>query len=72
MTKSIPFEQSIADLEAIVMQLEKGELPLDESLKQFEKGIALARKCEETLLKAEQKIEGLTHAKRPTDDGFNE
>jgi exodeoxyribonuclease VII small subunit len=60
MTKPITFEKSIAQLEAIVAQLENGELSLEDSLKQFEKGIILARKCEETLAHAEQKIEILS------------
>lgn len=57
MTKPIHFEKSMAELEEIVMQLEKGELSLEDSLKQFEKGITLARKCQEVLNQAEQKIE---------------
>jgi exodeoxyribonuclease VII small subunit len=72
MTKPVHFEKSIAELETIVMQLEKGELSLDESLKQFEKGISLARKCEETLTKAEQKIEGLSAIKTPMDDAIDD
>ncbi len=72
MTKPMHFEKSITELEAIVMQLEKGELSLDESLKQFEKGISLARKCEETLTKAEQKIEGLSAIKSSSDDGADD
>ncbi|OGV31152.1 MAG: exodeoxyribonuclease VII small subunit [Legionellales bacterium RIFCSPHIGHO2_12_FULL_35_11] len=64
MTKPIPFEKSIAELEAIVKQLEKGELSLDDSLKQFEKGISLARTCQEKLTNAEQKIEFLSSQKQ--------
>jgi len=60
MSKSIHFEQSINELEEIVRQLEKGELTLDASLKQFEKGIGIARQCQEVLSQAEQKIEILT------------
>ena len=60
MTKVIQFEQSITELQEIVNQLEKGELTLEESLKQFEKGISLARTCQDTLNQAEQKIELLT------------
>ena len=41
-------------------QLEKGELTLDDSLKQFEKGIGLARRCQNVLSQAEQKIVELT------------
>lgn len=59
MTKSIHFEKSLTELEEIVMQLEKGELSLEDSLKQFEKGITLARKCQDVLNQAEQKIEML-------------
>ncbi len=72
MTKTIHFEKSISELESIVMQLEKGELSLEDSLKQFEKGITLARKCEETLNKAEQKIEMLSASKAPLDGSSNE
>ncbi|HBI21074.1 MAG TPA: exodeoxyribonuclease VII small subunit [Legionella sp.] len=72
MTKPMHFEKSITELESIVMQLEKGDLSLDESLKQFEKGIALARKCEETLSKAEQKIEGLSAVNPPMDEALDD
>ncbi len=72
MTKPIHFEKSISELESIVMQLEKGELSLEESLKQFEKGISLARKCEETLNKAEQKIEMLSATKTHQNDSADE
>ncbi|KTD21910.1 exodeoxyribonuclease VII small subunit [Legionella londiniensis] len=60
MTKTMQFEKTIAELETIVSQLEKGDLSLEESLKQFEKGITLARKSQEILSKAEQKVELLT------------
>lgn len=59
MTKPISFEKSMTELEEIVIQLEKGELSLEDSLKQFEKGISLARNCQEVLNHAEQKIEML-------------
>ena len=71
-TKTIQFEKSISELESIVMQLEKGELSLEDSLKQFEKGITLARKCEDTLNKAEQKIEMLSAIKMPHDGSTDE
>ncbi len=53
------FEESIQSLEQIVSQLEKGELPLDEALKEFEAGIKLARQCQKTLQEAEKKIASL-------------
>ena len=54
--KKQSFEDSMARLEAIVAQLEKGECGLDESLKLFEEGAGLAGRCEELLDKAEQKV----------------
>lgn len=60
MSTNNKFEQSIEELENIVKQLEKGELPLETSLQQFEKGIQLAQKCQKMLTEAEQKIEILT------------
>ena len=68
MTKPIHFEKSISELQDIVMQLEKGELSLDNSLKQFEKGITLARGCQDVLNQAEQKIEILAASKGLTND----
>ena len=54
--KKISFEQAMARLEEIVRHLEKGDLPLDDSLRLFEEGTALARRCEGMLDEAEQKI----------------
>ena len=62
MSNDIHFEKSIGELEEIVRQLEKGELSLEDSLQQFEKGIGLARQCQTLLQKVEQKIEMLTTA----------
>jgi exodeoxyribonuclease VII small subunit len=53
------FEQAISELEAIVNQLEKGDLPLEETLKKFEHGIQLSQFCQKTLDEAQQKIEHL-------------
>ena len=53
------FEQDLEKLEAIVDSLEEGGQPLEKSLKQFETGIQLTRKCEKALRQAEQKIEML-------------
>lgn len=51
------FEKDLGKLEQIVQNLEKGELTLEEALKQFEEGIRLARQCEKALSEAERKIE---------------
>jgi exodeoxyribonuclease VII small subunit len=59
------FEAALAELEEIVRKLEQGDLSLEESLRQFERGVALTRNCQKALRQAEQKIRVL--AKR--DDG---
>ncbi|OGD12373.1 MAG: exodeoxyribonuclease VII small subunit [Candidatus Aminicenantes bacterium RBG_13_62_12] len=51
------FEKALADLEMIVGKLEKGDLPLNESLALFEKGIKLARFLRQELGRAEKKVE---------------
>ncbi|HWJ04193.1 MAG TPA: exodeoxyribonuclease VII small subunit [Steroidobacteraceae bacterium] len=51
------FERALAELEATVDALEHGELSLEEALKQFERGVALARDCQAALKQAEQKVE---------------
>jgi exodeoxyribonuclease VII small subunit len=56
---AVKFEQAMARLEAIVGELEKGELPLDESLKIFEEGIRLSKNCLKVLEDAERKVEVL-------------
>lgn len=60
MTADTPdFERSLADLEHLVEQLERGDLPLEEALKQFEQGVALTRRCQEQLKAAALKVEQL-------------
>jgi len=53
------FEKSLQQLEKIVGNMESGELGLEESLAQFEKGIKLARTCQDTLASAELRVEQL-------------
>ena len=51
------FERMLKELETLVVRLEQGELSLDESLRQFERGIELTRRCEQALKAAEQRVE---------------
>jgi exodeoxyribonuclease VII small subunit len=51
------FESSLAALEKIVRELERGDLPLEESLQLFEQGVRLSRECQERLNQAERRIE---------------
>jgi exodeoxyribonuclease VII small subunit len=53
----LDFEAAMRDLEDIVERLEHGDLPLEESLKAFERGIMLTRNCQTALKDAEQKVE---------------
>jgi exodeoxyribonuclease VII small subunit len=57
--KAPSFEDALQQLEQIVQKLEKGELPLEESLKLYEEGIRLSRLCHGKLEEAEGKIEML-------------
>jgi len=55
--KKINLEKSLADLEALVEELESGDLPLEQAMKKFEQGIKLTRGCQSALKEAEQKVE---------------
>ncbi len=54
------FEDAMKKLEEIVGKMEKGDMPLNDSLKMFEEGIKLTRFCSQELSKAEKKVELLT------------
>jgi exodeoxyribonuclease VII small subunit len=56
----IKFEDALGRLEQIVDQLESGDLALESSLKVFEEGVTLARRCAKYLEEAEKRIELLT------------
>lgn len=51
------FEDALAELEQLVNQLEQGDIPLEESLKSFERGVSLTRTCQQALQDAEQKVQ---------------
>ena len=55
----INFEKALEELEGIIEDLESGDLSLENSLKSFEKGIKLARQCQEQLSKAELQVQKL-------------
>jgi exodeoxyribonuclease VII small subunit len=58
-TRPPDFEQSLSELEALVAKLEQGDVPLEEALKTFERGVALTRQCQVALRTAQQKVEVL-------------
>jgi exodeoxyribonuclease VII small subunit len=51
------FEAAMQELEEIVVEMEKGDIPLEQSLKKFERGIQLARQSQQQLKAAEQKVQ---------------
>lgn len=50
------FEEKIEELENLVLELEKGELNLDDSVKKFEQGMKISKECNDILEKAEKRI----------------
>ncbi|MHC4623954.1 MAG: exodeoxyribonuclease VII small subunit [Planctomycetota bacterium] len=66
------FEQAIKELTGIVSQIEQGQIPLQDSLQQYEKGMALIKHCRGILQKAEKRIEKISEqeqkAPESTDD----
>lgn len=59
MANTTDFEQALKELEYIVSKLEQGDLALDASLKAYEDGVKLTRKCEQALQLAEQRVQKL-------------
>ena len=55
-SNSFNFENSLAELETLVQQMEQGDLTLEDSLAAFERGISLTRGCQTALAQAEQKV----------------
>jgi len=55
--KGVNFEESLEELEALVEQMEDGDLSLEDSLAAFEKGVRLARECQDALKNAEQRVQ---------------
>ena len=54
------FESSLAELETLVARMEQGEQPLEESLRDFERGVQLTRQCQSMLNSAQQRVDILT------------
>ena len=54
------FEQAMSELERIVTQLERGDVPLEDSISLYEKGAELKKRCETKLKEAEQKVAAIT------------
>jgi exodeoxyribonuclease VII small subunit len=58
-TPPVPFDQGLDRLEALVQQLESGNLPLEDALQRFEEGIALTKSLQQQLSEAHRRVEVL-------------
>jgi len=58
----LSFEEAIKKLTDIVSKIEKGQIPLQDSLNQYEKGMALIKHCRDILQKAEKRIEKISES----------
>lgn len=56
----LSFEAAMAELEQVVNKLERGEVALEESIKLYERGAALKKRCEEKLNEAQEKVAAIT------------
>jgi exodeoxyribonuclease VII small subunit len=59
---TVNFEAALEELEALVERMETGELSLEESLRAFERGVALTRECQRALKDAELRVRALTES----------
>ncbi|MGD9917123.1 MAG: exodeoxyribonuclease VII small subunit [Paenirhodobacter sp.] len=57
---TLSFEQAMKELEQVVNQLERGEVPLDASIRLYERGAALKERCAMLLKQAEERVEKIT------------
>jgi exodeoxyribonuclease VII small subunit len=64
-SKPPEFEQALEELEKLVERLERGDLPLEEALKSFERGVELTRRCQGALKAAQQRVEILLRRDGP-------
>jgi exodeoxyribonuclease VII small subunit len=64
-SKSPEFEQALEELEKLIERLERGDLPLEEALRSFERGVELTRRCQGALKAAQQRVEILLRREGP-------
>ncbi len=58
--EQMTFEQAMKELEAVLGQLERGDVALDQSIALYERGAALKKRCEDELKRAEEKVAAIT------------
>jgi exodeoxyribonuclease VII small subunit len=65
--EKMSFEDAIKELTSIVGKIEQGQVPLQDSLEQYEKGMALIKHCRTILQKAEKRIDKISNQEDPED-----
>ena len=66
--KELSFEENLEKLEIIVKELENGDVPLDDAIKEFNEAMVLAKKCDEKLKSAEEAITKIVNNDDSVDD----
>ncbi len=64
----LSFEQAIKELGGIVQKIEQGQIPLQDSLEQYERAMSLIKHCQNILRTAQKRIEKITAEEKPQDD----
>ncbi|MFN7022133.1 MAG: exodeoxyribonuclease VII small subunit [Phycisphaerales bacterium] len=64
----LEFEQALAEVESIIDRIESGEIGLEESLKEYERGVVLVAHCRARLDRAQQQVDDLTRRLEEADD----
>ncbi len=68
----LSFEESIRQLKEIVDKIEQGQIPLQDSLDQYEKGMSLIKRCRSILQKAEKRIEKVSREQQAEEETAEE
>ena len=60
LVSEMSFEEAMSELEEVIGQLERGNVPLEDSIKLYERGAELKKRCEKKLMDAEEKVQKIT------------
>jgi exodeoxyribonuclease VII small subunit len=70
--ENLTFEQAIKELTGIVSQIEQGQIPLQDSLEQYERGMGLIKHCRGILQQAEKRIEKISEPEQTASEGADD
>ncbi|MHC4389215.1 MAG: exodeoxyribonuclease VII small subunit [Planctomycetota bacterium] len=70
--EKLSFEQAIKELTSIVSQIEQGQIPLQDSLEQYERGMGLIKHCRGILQQAEKRIEKISEPEQPASESTDD